>query len=223
MTPREIAQQILDGPWVHASAALRACQRGEWAEFVRASASKKPWLWGWFAYLRCCALAERTFAGPDVTQATLVPLWACGTAETVSTEWVAVHGVVRDRKPMEVLEMGPFIALDDASPSADAVWECTVKRWKVGIVVDGYVYGPGIPLLLRAGGFGVLELEIYEVIDVLAREGEAQSRPRREVPIFASWFAPRVTVSPELESQISAMCLTSGTEEERASLAHEEA
>jgi hypothetical protein len=221
MTSREIAQQILDGAWMQASAALRACQRGEWAEFVRESASRKPWLWGWFAYLRCRALAERTFAGPDVTQVTLVPLWACGTAETVSTEWVAVHGIARDHKPLEVLEMGPFIALDDASPSADAVWECTVKCWKVGLVVDGSVYAPGIPLLLRDGGFGVLELEIYEVIDVLAHEGAALSRPRREVPIFASWFAPRVTVSPELESQISAMCFISGTEEERAAIADE--
>ncbi len=146
MNRLEIAQRILSGPWMHAAAALRACQRGEWANFVRENPQKRPWLWGWLGYLRCRALAQRTFFGPDVTQVTLVPLWACGTAETVSTEWVAVHGVARDGKPLEVLEMGPFIAMDDASPSADAVWECTVRRWTVGAVVDCSAYAPSIPL-----------------------------------------------------------------------------
>jgi len=42
MTPVETAQQILDGTWTHASAALQGCKRGEWARFVREVAPMKP-------------------------------------------------------------------------------------------------------------------------------------------------------------------------------------
>ncbi|HEX8700482.1 MAG TPA: hypothetical protein VF815_16655 [Myxococcaceae bacterium] len=204
----EIAQQILNGRWMYASAALRACQRGEWAGFVREVAQAKPRLGGRRDYERCLALAERSLVGPVLKSLTLVPLWACSTEDGMSTEWVAVHGVAQDGQPLQVQESGPFIDVEDASPRVDALWECTVRRWTAATLVESRFYSPEIPLLLRAGEFGVLELRIDEVLSVDARETGLLPRPVREVPMFASWFEPRVKVSPELESQIRDMCFT---------------
>jgi hypothetical protein len=113
-----------------------------------------------------------------------------------------------------VQEVGPFIAVNDASPRADALWECTVRRWTAATVVESHSYAPEIPLLLRAGAFGVLALQVDEVLSVDVRETAPLPRPTREVPMFASWFEPRVKVSPELESQIRAMCFTAEDESE---------
>ena len=208
MNLTETAQKVLDGKWMHASGALRACQRGVWAEFAREVAPARPLLVGRLDHGRCLALAERSLVGPVLTKLTLVPLWACSTEDAVSTEWVAVHGIAEEGKPMWVQESGPFIAVDDASPRADALWECALRRWTAATVVESRSYAPDIPLRLRAGAFGVLELRVDEVVSVEARESEPVPRPTREVPMFASWFEPRVALSPELESQISAMCFT---------------
>src|SRR5262245_5530143 len=132
MTPIEIAQKLLLGKWQHAPAALQACQRGEWASFVRVAAPARPLLLGRLDYERCLEFAERSFKGPETVRITLVPLWACSAAEEPSNEWVAVHGIVHPGQPLGVMEMGPFIAGDDASPSADSLWECTVRRWTAG-------------------------------------------------------------------------------------------
>jgi hypothetical protein len=129
----------------------------------------------------------------------------------VSTEWVAVHGVAHEGV-LQVQEAGPFIGVPDASPRADALWECAVRRWTAATVVESRSYAPGIPLMLRAGAFGVLGLALDEVLSVEERETEPVPRPAREVPMFASWFEPRVKVSPELESQIRAVCFTAGDE-----------
>jgi hypothetical protein len=109
---------------------------------------------------------------------------------------------------MRVQEAGPFIARPDAAPRADALWECVVRRWTAASVVESRSYAPEIPLRLRAGAFGVLELHIDEVVSVTARETEPMPRPTRKVPMFATWFEPRVRLPLELESQIRAMCIT---------------
>jgi hypothetical protein len=212
MSPTEISQRILNGKWRHASAALRACQRGAWPEFARKAAPPRPLLLSRLDHRRCLELAERSLTGPVTTKLTLVPLWACSTAEVVSTEWVAVHGVAQEGQPLQLQEVAPFITVDDASPRADAPWECAVRRWTAATVVDSDSYALAVPMLLRAGAFGVLELQVYEVLSVDLRETEPVPRPTREVPIFSSWFEPRARVSPELESRIRAMCHTSNDE-----------
>jgi hypothetical protein len=191
-----------------------APRHGAWAEFVREVAPATPLLVGRLDHRRCLALAERSLTGPVMTKLTLVPLWACSTEEEVSTEWVAVHGVAREGQPLRVQEVGPFIAVDDASPRAEALWECAARRWTAATVVDNDSYASNVPLQLRAGAFGVLEFEAYEVLSVDVRETEPLPRPTCEVPMFASWFEPRVRVSPELEPQIRAMCFTAKDEGE---------
>lgn len=212
MTPTAIAQQILDGRWRHASAALRACQQGAWAELARDVAPARPMLAGRLDHGRCLTLAERSLTGPLTTKLTLVPLWACSTEDAESTEWVAVHGVAREGEPLHVQEFGPHF--EDASPRADALWECTVRQWTAALVVESRSYAPDIPLRLRAGAFGVVELDVREVLAVDAREAAPVPRPTREVPMFASWFEPRVKVSPDLEAQIRAMCFTAKDEDD---------
>lgn len=213
MSATEIAQQILNGKWRHAPAALRACQRGEWAALAREIAPARPLLVGRLDHRRCLALAEASLTGPETTKLTLVPLWACSTEDAESTEWVAVHGVAAGGQPLSVQEIGPFIAVDDASPRADALWECTVRRWRAATVVESRSYAPGIPLRLRAGAFAVLDLEIDEVLSVEEHASEPLPRPTREVPMFASWFEPRVQLPPELEAQVRAMCFTAEDED----------
>lgn len=205
MTPVETAQQILDGTWKHASAALQACKRGEWARFVREVAPMKPLLVGRIHHGRCLALAERSLSGPVTTALTLVPLWGCSTEDAVSNPWVAVHGVVEPGKPLQVREVGPFTEVADASARADALWACTVRRWTAAIVVESRAYAPEIPMRLRAGAFSVLEVEVDEVLSVDVQETEPLPRPTRELPMFAVGFEPRVRVSRALESQIRDM------------------
>lgn len=211
MTPIEIAQHILNGQWRHASAARRACQRGEWASFAREVAPAKPLIMGRSDHARCLALAERSLTEPTTAKLVLVPLWACSTDDDVSSEWVAVHGVAGDSK-LYVQETGPFIGVEDASPSADATWECSVRCWTAATVVESHSYAPGIPMLLRAGSFAVLEMRILEVVSVEVHDAPALPRPVRDVPMFASWYEPRVGVSPELELQIREMCFTASDE-----------
>jgi len=214
MSPTEIAQHILDGKWKHARAARHACQRGAWTELAREVAPRRPLFVGRLDHGRCLALAERSLTGPETTRLTLVPLWACSTEDAVSTEWVAVHGVAENSSaPLCVRETGPFIGVDDASPRADALWECTVRRWTAATVVESRSYAPSITLPLRAGAFGVLELQVDEVLSVDVRESEPVARPTREVPMFASWFEPRVRVAAELEARIRAMCFTASGED----------
>jgi hypothetical protein len=115
---------------------------------------------------------------------------------------------------MWLQEAGPFIGVGDAAPRADALWECTMRRWAAATVVESRSYAPDIPLRLRAGPFGVLELKVDEVVSVEVRSSEPAPRPTREVPMFASWFEPRVALSPELESQVRALCFTAEGEGE---------
>jgi hypothetical protein len=212
MTPTETAQRILAGHWRHASSALRACQRGEWAAFAREVAPAKPLLAGRFDHGRCLELAERSLREPTTEKLVLVPLRACSTEDDVSTEWVAVHGVAGDGK-LNVQETGPFIGVEDVSPSADALWECSVRSWTAATVVESRSYAPSIPMLLRAGSFAVLEMRILEVLSVEVHDAPALPRPVREVPMFSSLFEPRVGVSPELELQIREMCFVASDED----------
>src|SRR5262249_39936211 len=108
MTPVEIAQKLLNGEWQHASAALQACQCGDWEAFARAIAPARPLFRGRFGHARCLQLAERSLRGPETIELTLVPLWACSTEDDVSNEWVAVHGIAGPGQPLGVLEPGPF-------------------------------------------------------------------------------------------------------------------
>jgi hypothetical protein len=203
-----IVQTILRGPWRHAAAALRACQGGAWPAFVRETAPAKPLLVGRLDHGRCIALAERPPSGPVLVELTIVPLWACSTDDGASTEWVAVHGVLEGGEALAILEPGPFIATADASPRADTLLECTVRRWSAATVVHTRSYAPEVPLALRAGAYGVLAMQIDDVRSVVERRSPAIERPTREVPMFASWYEPRVQVSPVLLEQIRALCIT---------------
>lgn len=206
MTPTEIAQQLINGAWMHASAALEACQRGNWAEFARTSAPRRPWLFGRFAHARCLALAEGSLTGPVETKVTLVPLWACRAYETSSTDWVAVHGVAWEAQSLEVLESSPHV--EDAALRADALWECRVRKWTASSVVKTDHYDASVPFRLQSGAFGVLELPFVEVLSVDVRSIESLPRPTREVPLFSVWHEPRVAVGTELESQIRGLNVT---------------
>jgi hypothetical protein len=170
-------------------------------------------LWGRIDHGRCVALAERAPEGPAQTEVTIVPLWACSTEDDESNEWVAVHGVLENGRPIAVQEPGPHIATGDATPRADALLVCTVRRWIAATVVHSRSYAPGVPLALRAGEYGVLTLTLDEVLSVIERPSPAIERPTRQLPMFASWFEPRVQVSPELHEQIRALCFTARDEE----------
>jgi hypothetical protein len=202
----KLAQRIFNGPWQHAAAAVEACRRGEWPRFVRNAAPRKPLLLGRLAHGRCVALAASSFTEPTTTTATLVPLWACWTYETASADWVAVHALAIAGEPLEVIESGPH--LTDSSLLVNGQWECAVRRWTVATVGESWAYAPSIPMRLRAGAFVVIEQRVYEILSVDVRETEPLSRPTREVPIFASWYEPRLKVSPDLESQIRATSFT---------------
>jgi hypothetical protein len=206
VTPKTIAQQVFNGPWVHSAAALEACRRGQWANFARKAAPRRPLLLGRFGYARCIEVAAGSLKGPLTTEVTLLPLWACQSHETPSTKWVVVHGAVWNGQPLEVIESGPF--LDDVPLRVDALWKCSVRQWTAASVVKSERYGDSVALVVRLGAFAVLETRLVEVVSVDVHEAETLPRPQREVPIFAYWFEPRVRVSPELESQIRALSHT---------------
>jgi len=56
-------------------------------------------------------------------------------------------------------------------------------------------------------------MRILEVVSVEVRDAPPLPSPMREVPMFASLFEPRVSVSPELELQIRGMCFTASDED----------
>jgi hypothetical protein len=207
----EIAQRILSGPWRHAEGALAACARGAWPAFARSIAPARPLLAGRFDHARCLALAERAPDDPVEATIKLVPLWACSTEDAPSSEWVAVHGVGEEGRPLVIQEIGPF--LDDASPRADALWECRVRRWTAATVVESRAYAPGIELLLRAGPFAVLALDLVLVLDVRERATTPLPRPSDEVPMFATWVRPRVEVPAALGEAIAALSFTASDDD----------
>jgi hypothetical protein len=212
MEPRQIAQRILDGQWEHAAAAVRACQSGRWAEFVREVAPRKPLLVGRADYVRCIEIAEASLMGPVTSMLTIVPLWACSAFETGWAEWVAVHGVTEDAGEIVIQEMGPFVGVDDASPRANALWDCTVRQWSAATVVETQYYSRSIPLRLRAGAYGVLDGKFFEVVSVTVRDSEPLPRPTHAAPMFTTLFEPRVRVTPELLEKIRAACITDGSD-----------
>ena len=208
-----IVQQVLDGPWQHASAARKACRDGAWPAFVREAAPARPTLFGRGDHARCIALAESAPMGPIVGSLELVPLWGCLTYETPADDWVAVHGVMRRNEgTLDVQENSPFF--EDASPRVDALCECEIRRWNAGVVVESDRYASNIPMRLRAGAFAVLELNIDDVVSVAVRASAPVARPVLEVPAFSRRFLPRVVVAPELERAIQAICFTASDEED---------
>lgn len=203
-----IAQRILDRRWRHADAARTACREGSWATFVRSIMPPRPSFVGRLDHAKCLALAERSLEGPVTTRVSLVPLWACSTDDAPSDVWCAAHGIAAEGEALGVHEVGPFIDEEDVSPRADARWEITVRRWSASTVVTKRAFAPDIPMRLRAGDFAVYDIWVDEVVDVEVHASEALPRPTVEVPMFASWLAPRVTVSPEVEARIRALCFT---------------
>jgi hypothetical protein len=206
-----IAQQILDGPWQYQAAARRACRDETWPAFVREAAPARPVLFGRGDHARCIALAETAPMGPVTATLDLVPLWGCVSWETPSNDWLAVHGVRWEGEVMGVQESSPF--LEDASPRADALWVCKVRRWKAGIVVGSDAYAPSIPMRLRAGAFAVLEAQMVEVLAVSVHASAPVARPVAEVPLFSRRFLPRVAVALEFERAIDSLCFTAQSEE----------
>lgn len=208
-----IAQRILHGPWQHASAALDACRSGSWPSFARSIAPPRPLLVGRRDHGRCLALAERPPRGPESLTLTIVPLWACSTEDAPSSEWIAVHGIREPGQELRVQEAGPFIAMDDADPRANAIWTCSVRRWQATIVGSSRSYSPEIALPLRAGEYAAVDLDVDEVLAVEEEAGPCRERPTREVPMFASRFEPRVAVPDELAAEIAALDFTAEDEE----------
>lgn len=143
--------------------------------------------------------------GPASITLTIVPLWACSAEDEPSAEWFAVHGILPEEGALFVKEAGPFIAIRDASPRAEAIWVCTVERWSAATVVESRAYAPDVPLELRAGAFGVCAMHVDEVLAVEVREAAPRARPTREVGIFATAFEPRVEVDAALAAQIEAL------------------
>ena len=213
MNPVETAQAILDGPWRHMPAARQACQRGEWKEFVHKSMPKPPLLVGRRDHARCVAIAEDSLSEPAVSAVQLLPAWCCQSWESEETEWVAIHCAAWVARPLAIVESGPF--LQDSSPRADMRLECKVRRWSAATVVSCSNYAPNFPLKLRSGAFGVLEIELTEVLQVEIREGELIPRPNHPVPMFSCWCEPRVRLPTETEAEIRALSYTaSGDQEE---------
>lgn len=213
MTDIELAQHILAGRWGHRAAALDACRRGTWATFVREIAPKAPLLAGRGDFKRCLERAERSLAGPTTITLSIVPLWACSTEDAASDEWVAIHGVKEAQTSLAIHEVGPFFD-DDREPRSDALLRCTVRQWKASTVVASKSYAPDIELELRAGAFAVAGTVIEEVIAVEIVDAKPLPRPTREVPMFATWFAPRVEVTEDLAAEIEACSFTADGEED---------
>lgn len=204
-TVRITASRILRGPWRHADAAHVACEQGTWGAFVRETAPPKPGFFGRRDHARCVARAEGSLTGPVTITLTIVPIWACSAEDDVGAEWFAMHAVLPQNGALYVREAGPFLGVTDATPRADAVWECTVKRWSAAVVVESRAYAPDVPLELRAGSFGVCAMDVDEVLAVDVRPGAARPRPTREVPLFTTSFEPRVAVEAPLAAAIEAL------------------
>lgn len=100
----------------------------------------------------------------------------------------------------------------DAEPRAESLLVCSVRRWTACTVVESRYYAPGIPMVLRTGAFAVLEQTFDEVVSARVEATEALARPTDELPMFASWYAPRVRVPAALEAQIRALCFTADGE-----------
>jgi hypothetical protein len=205
MTPIEIAQRLLAGPWKHAATALRACQRSEWARFAQETAPEKPQ--GLFAtgkrdHERCMELATQPPTGPELPQLTLIPLWTCATEDFESNEWLPAHAVVEGNQLIDVCSPTDPVLPDGAH------WECTVRRWTASIVVLSRAYAPSALLQLRAGDYGVTQMDLHEVVSVEARPATPIPRPTRLLPMFASWIEPRAAVSPELAAKLQSLCFT---------------
>jgi hypothetical protein len=170
---------------------------------VRKSMPKPPLLVGRRDHARCISIAQDSLREPAVTAVSLLPAWACQSWESESTAWFAVHCSAAVDRPLAVVESGPF--LQDSSPRADMPLECKIRRWSAATVVSCGHYGPGVPLKLRVGAFGVLDIEPTEVVEVEMREAESIPRPDHPVPMFSCWFEPRVRLPTEIESQIRAL------------------
>lgn len=212
MSDLDLAQKILDGRWMHAARARDACRRGAWAAFVRDTAPKPPSLFGGRGdYRRCLERAEASLQAPSTIEVVIVPLWVCSTEDDTSTEWVTAHGLWTSEQTLSVKEVGPHF--DDAAVCSDAMVECTVRAWRASTVVESRSYSPEIPLEVRAGAYGVLAISVDEVISVKVIEADPIPRPAREVPMFASWFEPRVQVAPALGKAIRELSFTASDED----------
>jgi hypothetical protein len=206
------AQTLLQGPWKHAKAARDACRAGNWQDFAISIAPPRPFLCGRADYRRCLALATTAARGPELRTLTIVPLWACGTGEEPASEWIAIHGISQAGEKLYPQESGPFIGVADAEPRVDALWVCTVRRWRAAVVAHSWAYSPEIPLLLRAGKYAAIEVAIDEVVAVDEQICARRERPNREVPAFASWFEQRVEVGESLAMEIEALNFTASDE-----------
>lgn len=206
-----LAQRLLDGPWQHAEAAREACRAASWAAFVQHAAPPKPLLLGRRAYNDCIERAVGTLCAPFTTSCVLVPAWACSTYEEEGAQWVATHVQLDGEGRLEVREGGPFLC--DSKPCAEQAIECTIRQWTAATVVASEAYGPSVSLQRRVGPYAVLNLTIAQVLTAQLRDGAPLPRPTRVVPVFSTWFEPRVVVPPALDAQIRALSETA-TEEE---------
>lgn len=187
-------QIVLSGPWKYGKAALEACRANDWTSFVKLTAPAGS-LFQTFARNKCLRIASHRLSEPEDKDFAIAPVWVCDAEEEPSSEWVAGHLVSIGGRPYEVIESGP--RSDDAEPRLDTYVTGRLRQWTGGRVVLSRNYALSVPLVARHGAFGVLSTDIYEVTSCSAHPGEPLPRPTSQVPIFASWLAPRSTGLPD--------------------------
>ena len=207
MSPSLIAtcQALVDGPWQHAVAARAACVAGTWEAFVVGSAPAAPLLVGRLDFAACLRLATGATEPPEEVDVELIPLWAGDNPDDDdAASWFVAHGMKLGAKPLHVVEAGP-IGHDAARP-LHALVSCRARVWSRTVVVDASSYSADVPLRLRRGGYGALEIQVMEILTARSVDGgEALPRPTEIVPMFSRRYRPRVTGVGAFRAEIDAL------------------
>lgn len=206
----DLVQSVVSWPWPDTPRALEACRARAWPAFVTDSAPLRPLLFGRLDHAACVRQASGMFDGPRDVLLELFPVWVGDTPDELpAAEWWAVHAMRVDAGPLYVVETAPHG--EDAPHLLTQAVHCRGRAWRAGVVVHTARYAPDVPLALRRGAFGVLDVNIYEVLDAQEREGAPLPRPALVVPPFSRWLEPRVTGLPEkVHQQLHALDLTVG-------------
>jgi hypothetical protein len=187
------AQVLVDGSWTRMEDARRACREQRWAALVRELAPRAPRLLGRWDHARCVEHAAAMCEGPDAVTIQIVPVWAGSNPDDEpSSEWYAAVALQVAEEPLTVVDGDG----EDLSPSVLHRVICRGRRWRVGLVIETKSYAPSVELALRAGAFGVVENDVYEVESAEEVSGGPVPRPTRTIPPFCSWFEPAVAGLP---------------------------
>lgn len=114
-----------------------------------------------------------------------------------------------DAGPLGVVETAPQD--EDAPRLLSRTVTCRARQWRAGVVVHAAGYSAEVPLPVRRGAFGVLNVEVYK--SWTRGSWMASHRPGRRSWYYLSgrWFEPRVTRLPEeVDRQMHGLDLTIG-------------